>query len=1286
MILLTILLSAMYILAQSTTGKIIGTVSAVDGVVPGATVVVVDDQTKKERTVTASNEGTFEVPQLDFGTYTVTITASGFKTFTATKLKVDAGRDYPLSVQLEVGQVSETVTVTADAQQINASNAELSTTVSPQQIKELPLNGRNPLSLLNLQAGVNATSGSINGQRTSSVNYTRDGLNVQDNFIRNGFVSDTPTVDDTGEFNVITQNAGADQGQGGSTQVQLVTPRGGSNFHGALYEFNRNSRFTANSFLNNSSGIAKTFLNRNQFGGSFSGPLPLPHFGEGGPAILKNHAFFFVNYEGFRLATQATITGLTTLLPAAQGGNFSYIGTDGVTRTVNVLTGAGLNLTGANATTFANAGGALTVDPIIQSRFLSRLPSSGNNTTFTGLNYLQGYDLNRSKPTVKDAVTARVDVNVNDRNSFNFVFKRNTITDARTDVAAGFLPGTVVSQGGPTTLFRGEYTSTFSNRFANTVRAGFQLSKPFFLSTTPTATNYLIGGLPFTQPENTFQNQGRDTVYKTLQDNAVYTFGNHSLRFGGGVDSYDIRATNFASVTPTFNITTTSNAQTPGLTIGLFPGAASADVARANTLRYTLAGIIGSGSVGANLVDLKTGFVAGAPSIRKLQFKIYSGYVTDSYRYRPNITLNLGLRYDLYTPLHDPIGLYLEPQLNNPSNPVADVVNPNGNYVLVGTNAGKKGDFFKPDKNNFGPNFSFAYSPKFENGIFSKLVPNSTVIRGGFRISYVNDEYVRSADNAELNNAGLGSQTVSAFRAGTTSTALRSTLSPSAGFATLPTFANPSVPTLPRPYAANNAGFGGVVSLIDPNLQNQKLYEYNIGIQREIGFKTVLEVRYVGNKSNQLVRSIDYNQVRIRESGLLADFGRAQSNCRLQAISLYGAASFTDGTNPVFYCSSAAYNPAIAGSQQLTYFPTLGSYGGIVNGGIGATGSATSNATVLQYLAYGIPGDLAYSIYAANNVTNARNTLLANPNAAVANYTTNGGKLRYNSGQIELRRRFSDGFSLQGNYTFQKTLTNIPTSESDQTRVSAFLDNSNQGLDYARPQYDRTHTFNFNGILELPFGRGKKFLNGGGVTDKIFGGIQFTSIVTLSSGIPLSVIDNDGNLNRSGRSTYQSATTNLSGQALKDLFGIFRTPNGIYFINPKVLYATGSNGQRVDLTQPLPNGVRITGVTAAGDPSQAPFSGQVFFYNQAGSTGNIQRNFINGPRYINWDAGISKRVKFTETTSLQLRMEAFNVLNNANFFPDSVTNIFNVNNTTNFGRLNTGYAPRIIQFGARFDF
>jgi hypothetical protein len=1303
---LTLCLFAASAFAQGTQGRLVGTVSGPDGYIPGATITAKDNQTGKEYKAQSSDDGTFSIAQLDVGTYTVTTTAQGFKTFTTLALKIDAGRDYTLNATLEVGNISESVTVVGGADVINATNGELSTTVSTRQVKELPINGRNPLSLLNLIAGSNPTSSSINGQRSSSVNYTRDGLNVQDNFIRNGFVSDQPTVDDTGEFTVITQNAGAEYGTG-STQVVLVTPRGGSDFHGSVFEFNRNARFAANNFFNNLNGVPRAALKRDQFGGTISGPAVLPRFGEGGPAVYRNKAFFFFNYEGFRLTNQASIA-TTVLLPAARTGNFTYVDTAGATRTVNVLNGTGF----ATGLTPAQ-GGILAVDPVIQSRILDPMPTAGNGA-LTGINFLQSLSILRGNPETRNAVTGRFDVDFNETNSFNFVYKYNKNADARTDIAAGFSDEVFNTQGGPTTLYVLAYRMTPTPSFTNEIRGGYQRSEPFFLSTTdPRSLPFLIGGVAngvisatsiplVTNPEPSFQSQGRNTSYYNIQDNAAYSFGNHSLRFGGVGQFYRITSINNAGSTPVFAITTTANTATPGLVAGNFPGGINTtDLARANSLRFLLGGVIGSGAQTLYATDVNSGFVRGATQIRRLNFNNYAAYISDQWRISPKLTVNIGLRYELYTPLNNPDRVSLEPVVAAGADPLATIFNPIGTFQPVGGNAGKPGDFTKTDKNNFGPNISITYSPTFKNRFLNSMFPGEgrTVIRGGYRVDYVNDEYVRSQDNAILNNSGLGSFGASARLGGVANGATSFRV---IGVGNATTLAPIFVPTSAfspggsgtRTFLENNTlagagqgALGGTISLIDPDFQVQRNYEYNFGIQREIGFQSVLEVRYVGGYSKELTRSIDYNQLEIRNNGFLSDFLRAQSNLALVEARRAQITAANPGLTaaqlaPLLapFPISAAFNGNVTGSQATPILNRLDNAGDL------------ANSTILNLIRTGVPGALAET-YVAFGYTGV--PFLANPNSGVVNFTTNGGRFNYNSLQIEVRRRFTAGLSLQANYTFQKILTDVTgsTDEVNQTRVEPYLDNFDPTRDYGRAIYDRAHTFNFNGIYELPFGKGKRWLNEGNVIDRIFGGFQISSIVNISSGVPTGIIDGRGTVNRAGRSATQPATSSLTARQIQDLMGVFRTPNGVFIINPSVLFATATApGQPTltgfDLNQPLPPGYTLTSVRGASPVGTAPFPGQVFFPNAPGSTGNLQRNFLNGPMYFNWDAGLVKNIRITENTRIQLRGEIFNVLNNANFFAGSNPAILDVGSTS-FGRLTSAsqaYSPRIVQFGVRFEF
>jgi len=805
------LFAASLAVAQATSGKIIGTVSAADGAVPGATIIIKDDQTGKERTVTSKGDGTFEVPQLEFGTYSVKVTASGFKTFTAEHVKIDAGREYPLSVKLEVGEVAEVVVVTAGPEQINASNGELSTTVSSTQIRELPLNGRNPLALLSLTAGTGPTTDSINGQRSSSQTVVRDGLNVQDNFIRTGaFVDDRPTVDDISEFTVTTQNAGADQG-GGSSIVQLVTPRGGNKFHGNLFEFNRNSEFSANDFFNNATpdaqgnAIPKPFLNRNQFGGSISGPSPFFNFGDGGgPMFVKGKAFFFFNYEGLRLAQQVTASA-TTLLPQSRNGDFTFVDTTGQTRTINVLTGAGF----ASPLT-TGQGGVIGVDPIIQSRMLSLLPTSGNGLV-TGINYLQAVNFNRGQPQTRDQWIVRFDVEPNDRNSFSIVYKHKEETNSRADIASGFAPVPFVDQVDPTRFLSAAYRLSLGSNFVNEVRGGFQFTKPFFFES-HIPSDYFIGntaGIGITNPEGSFTDQGRNTKYYNIQDNAVYSFGNHSIRFGGAAEFQQLESLDEFGVLPTYNIAVTTNPQTPGLTTAQIGNINTTDLGRANALRYFLGGIIGTGTQTFNLIDPQSGY-ASIPNVQPLDYDIYSLYASDQWRVTRKLTLNLGLRWEYYTPLHAKTPNYLEPVIRN-NDLVGSMLDPNGSLNIIGGNSGKTGTFVKPDLNNFGPNISAAYSPGFTDGWMGKIFGKDFVVRGGFRINYVNDEYVKSTSTLLAGNPGLRSFTRSVVNG---STNFRAALTPRSNFPALPVFSTPGFTPPPLSFAQNNINQGGAQVLV----------------------------------------------------------------------------------------------------------------------------------------------------------------------------------------------------------------------------------------------------------------------------------------------------------------------------------------------------------------------------------------------------------------------------------------------------------------------------------------
>lgn len=1237
---------AMPAFAQSSAGSLVGTVVDQNGgTVAGATVDLVDNATKKTRTVQASDEGTFNIPQLDDGRYTLKVTAPGFKAYNATDLKIDVGKQYSLNVTLEPGGVQESITVVAGADVINATNAELSNTVSPRQIKELPLNGRNPLALIALQAGTSAngaTSTSINGQRSSFTNITRDGINIQDNFIRSNatdFAPQRPGVDDISEFTLTTSNADASSGYGAS-QVQLATERGQSEFHGAIFEYSRKSRFSSRPFFNNT----RAFLNRNQYGGKVGGPVPLPRFGEGGPSTYRNKGFFFFNYEAFRQA-QTTDALKTILLPQARTGVFTYTDTAGATRTINLLSA------------FGSRFGVTGVNPLVQSRILDLVPSTGNSTDVGDGRNTTGFRLNVQNNVTRNNYTARFDVQATSRNSFNFIYAYGSELNDRPDVASGFTPVPLVVQPAKRNFLSTGWSWTPTASFSNELRGGFFTSEPIFNPTNP-RTDFTLTVPLISNPETTFQEQGRKSENYTLADNATYSMGAHSFRFGGSGTAF--KTNSFASfdVVPRFSLQT--NSVTGVLTSSDFAGGiSSAQVTAANQLLALLGGIAGRVDQTFNATKA-TGFVPLATNRQLLDFENYGLYFTDQWRVSPRLTLNLGTRYELYTALRERSGNALEPVIGN-NDPRTAILDPNGTVDFIGTNGGGGNRFFKTDKNNFAPVLSFAWSPQFKNNVLGALFGSEgrTVIRGGYRISYANDEFVRGPDNAQGGNAGL-----STSRAFLVNNRLGS-----------PLFTVPSPAfTVPRSFAAGDTLSGinfGTVFAVDPNIKVPMTQEWNFGIQREIGFQTALEVRYVGGKSNNLVRGLDLNEAVIHANGFVDDFNRARNNCIAQGATLPGTA------RPIDKCTNANFNPAIPGSVALTVFP------GLPGGGL------LTNGTVLNNLRAGIPADLVTNYITALASPTALGTngktfdqfFLPNFNAGAVDLLTNAGRYRYHSLQAELRRRFSQGFYLQANYTFQKTLTNA--SGVGQTKFEPNLTNLIPELEYSRADYDSAHVFNLNTIYELPFGSGKRWLNSGGGLDRLVGGFQVSSIIRLSTGAPITITDPRSTISR--RNGRQTALTSLNKDEIKKLTGIFRTPCGVFFINPSVIDLNQGALAAGDCSNLLTGGATGRGARGFGETA---FAGQSFFNNGPGQTSGLERAFINGPLFFNWDASVIKNIRITESTRVQLRAEAFNVLNRANFFASQFGNL-NIN-SSNFGRVSSTFtssgAQRVLQFAARFEF
>lgn len=1213
--------------AQTVNSTVSGTVrDQTGGVVTGAKVTLIDAATRLPVSTTTNQEGFYLFNDVRAGYYSLSIEANGFKKTTVQEVKVDVSIPATINVSLETGEIAEVITTTATEAQavINTESAELSTTVLERQINDLPLNGRNPVQLARLQVGV-ATIGStrnatINGLRGSFNNITWDGINIQENYLRGDassslFAQAAPTVAGVSEFSITTQNASAADGAG-VAQVKLVTPRGSTEFHGNLFEFHRNDVFDANDFFNNASGLEKEKLIRNQFGFGVGGPIKFPKRLFGPLGFDTQKLFFYAYMEETRSPQKAALNRIV-LSEQARQGNFTYRRADnGQLETVNLLA-----LTGRS------------FDERTQ-RLIGMTPLPNDFNSVGDRINTAGFRFNSPAGSTDRLWGFRIDYNHSDRHRFEAIYSRDSLyvaNDAITNNTGEPFPG-LPGKGQSPKRHRGSYAWnwTISPNLNNEVRGGFYRQRSFFFTNVTFPEGNLltfpnIGGA-VTNPVQNSQESGRFGRLFDLADNASWVKGNHLVRFGGSFRRTHLEPFSYAGILPTYTIGFGSGNINP-LNAGnrdQFPGGISTnDFNNASNLLALLTGAVTTGTRTFNVTSATSGFVEGAEQRVNLEFDAIGFYAQDTWRIKPNLTLNVGLRYDYYTPTRETNGIGLLPVGG-----LEVLYDPNLVIDLAGGGNGTR-PFFKPDRNNFAPNISFAWDP-FGTG--------KTSIRAGYSISYVIDSLIQMAENAAIDgNDGLTSVVTVPNLTGTVS---------GGGLVpiTTPQFKVPR--TLKDQQALTQAP---TVFHIDPNLQTPYVQQWNLSVEREILPDTVLEVRYVGNHGIKLLRGIDINQVVIFQNGFLEDFRRAQRNLQLSAA--------LNATNPAIPVSPD-YNPAVAGSQQLTIFPNIGRGGFYSN-----AARTTLNSTLVNLINQGQVGELvntysaSRSIYLTPGVNGATLGpgffLRANPEAGIADYVGNGSFSNYNSLQAEVRRRLRNGLYLQANYAWSKGYTDFDGTSAN---FSALLD-LDQGtvLEKKRQTNDITHIFKANGIYELPFGPGKRFANFGGVAGRILGGWQLGGIFEIRTGRPISFVSARGTVNRNGRSQKNTANSSVSASELQKMTGLFFDPASgrPLFVDPRLIGADGRANPQF-LTNP-----------------------------EAGFYGTLHLTPVSGPGFWNVDLSAIKRTRITETVNLEFRLEAFNAFNHTNF---AVNNEANDINSTSFGRLTAAFDPRILQLGLKLTF
>ena len=1281
-------------LALAQTSTVRGTAADQQGrPIAGATITLTDPAKNFVRTQVTNQDGGYVFSAIPPGTYRVDGEAKGFKKVTVNDVRAMIDTPTALNLNFEVGSVSDVITVSgATEAPINVTDATLGNAFENRRIIELPLNARNIVGLLSLQAGV-TRGGFVNGTRADQSNITLDGVDVNeqqsglDVITEESFASVLRvTPDSIQEFRVITTNPNADTGRSSGAQVALVTRSGANAFHGSLYEFHRNTITTANDFFNNKAGrytatdpiviaglakvgeekVPRPQLLRNVFGGAVGGP------------IKKDRAFFFFTYEGLREATATTAVRTVPLASLGQG-IIKYETTSAAGSpcpTVQNPNRLCLQLTPASI----NAGylAANGITPGVNQKAIDFLADkarryAANDTTVGDSLNTGGFRFNARTPTTLNTYIARIDYKINDRQN---LFVRGNYQADDVAVVPDFpdLP-TPTNWVHPKGLAVG-YTWTLSNTVLN--KFSYGLTRAAFSRQGDSSENEVAFRFIF-DPTPT-RTLSRVTPVHNFVDDLAWTRGNHSMQFGGNVrlirnkrdsfaNSFDFVTTNPSGYAGSGAVLTNAGADGSGAAI--FPNVASSSVV---PLGNALAALIGRFSeYSANFLYGADGKILppGSSAARTFATQEYETYAQDSWRIKSNLTFTYGLRWSTGTPVYEVDGFQVKPTQSLSDffdNRVAGANRGVPYNQLISLDlAGKANNrpgFYKQDWNNFAPSVALAWSPDFGDNFLGKLIGRNgkSVIRGGFRMTYdrIGSQLAVSFD---LNNT-LGFS--SALEVSPNTFNISTNLAPAF------TGAIPNVRTLknivgefddqirfPLTHPADNGE--RIEFSLDDRLRTPYTYNFNLSYGREIGKGLSFEASYVGRFSRDLLAQRDvmhFNNIRDPQSG--ATWYEAMR----QLIELrYKATPITSVPRIPFFENIF---PGIGGTfsvlgQNVLLTPTQRMYRQIALPVVG--GRNTLDYTFLQSNLFWNNTPFAF----------VNNTFVHPQYAALSAFSTIATS-NYNSAQFSVRQRFKEDVIIDFNYTFAHSLDNASGLQNSRTFAGSALIFNPLDLrsNYASSDFDVRHIINANWVLGLPFGRSKAFFGKAPkYADALIGGWALTGIFRWNSGFP---INGDGTTN-AGTGTNRPFAFRRWGTN-------WQVSSGMVRVRPlESSPSSNVNGE--------PN--------LFSDPNSAFLSFRDPFPGEAGD-----RNVFRQPGFVSLDLGLHKSFKLPfEGHSITFRWEVFNVTNTQRFTAPSGSGfglspdpfILGGSPPADFGKftatqtpLNETKAGRVMQFALRYTF
>ena len=772
--------------AQTGTTSLRGVVSDKTGAtVANAKVTLTNSGQGLKREFSTNGAGEYEFLALPPGNYSLTVEMAGFRRYEQKSLQLLVNVPTTANVVLEVGTTTETVEVSAQAVTLNTTDASLGNAFNENQVKQLPLEGRNVPDLLSLQAGVVYTgnrsdidvdqdtrSGSVNGARSDQSNVTVDGIPVNDSG-GHAFTSVLPvTLDSVQEFRVTTTNYNADQGSTSGAQVALVTKSGTNEFHGSVYEYLRNTYTSANDFFIKTAELQSGNPNeppeliRNVFGASLGGP------------IIKNRLYLFLNYEGTRRAEESSQVA-TVPSDALRAGYVQYLCADATQcpggQQLQLTSSSGKSYTysvpaGYTALSPTQIQGmdplALGPNPVSMSYFKS-YPSPNDTTVGDGVNY-SGFRWAAPIHDDKNWYIAKLDYNITadakQRLSVSGALanESNPQTPFLPSAPTGSLFDYTAAQNTFVDFNKGlifNYSSVLTQTLVNDFRYGF--IRESYGNIGDSNQEYIImrGLSQGVTRSSTFQRPAN-----TFADDLSKTHGTHTLQFGTQLafirspqsntsNSFSDGVTNASWLNDSGMLVKSDSPFNPSNNINPATGnpypAGSASFA--NSYDFPMIALLGMVTEDdATYNYLKNGNVLaqGSPVTRHFAFDSYEFYGQDQWKVKPNLTVTYGLRYSLFPAPWETTGLQVAPSPalgpwfnqrgHDMENGIPSNEDPSISFNLAGPANGGKPGLYKLDPKDFGPRFAFAYSPKPSGGLLRSLFGDGgkTTIRGGFGIVY----------------------------------------------------------------------------------------------------------------------------------------------------------------------------------------------------------------------------------------------------------------------------------------------------------------------------------------------------------------------------------------------------------------------------------------------------------------------------------------------------------------------------------------------------------------------